>query len=102
MTDALGHISGDRVSAQLRDRTIWRYRGTGRNREKTTKYSADVQLWAIRTMGQLDPDRLSEKERALNLEWLKDLVEEDPDENSKSAARASLAKLSAAGKDRQP
>jgi S1-C subfamily serine protease/HEAT repeat protein len=102
LTDALGHISGDRVSAQLRDRTIWRYRGTGRNREKTTKYSADVQLWAIRTMGQLDPDRLSEKERALNLEWLKDLVEKDPDENSKSAARASLAKLSAAGKDRQP
>jgi hypothetical protein len=80
-------------------------KGVGAGRVKVGKYPADVSLWAVRTLGRLDPGRLTPRGRDGVLTTLDALVASELDPPARREAQAALARLTAAGlrrSERQP
>lgn len=98
LSSIVGAVGGDEVFKKLAERTYWSSKTLGNGMKvKECKYSLDVQVWAIRTMGLLDPKTLSEAERASLLERMTTIPKTNPDLACREEAQAAYAKLIAAG-----
>ncbi|MFO0806630.1 MAG: HEAT repeat domain-containing protein [Gemmataceae bacterium] len=98
LSSIVGGVGGDEVFRKLAERTYWSSKTLGNGMKvKECKYSLDVQVWAIRTMGLLDPKTLSEAERASLLERMTTIPKTNPDLVCREEAQAAYAKLVAAG-----
>ncbi|HEX4607289.1 MAG TPA: HEAT repeat domain-containing protein [Urbifossiella sp.] len=95
--DALVKIGGDEVSLLLRERTVWSSKGTGATRVKVGKYPPEVALWAVQTLGRMDPAKLTDRGREGLLATLEGLAERDLDPEGRREAQAALTRLTAAG-----
>ncbi len=95
--EALSKIGGDEVSLLLRERTVWMAKGVGAARVKVGRFPTEVAVWAVRTLGRLDPARLTDRGREGLLTTLEGLAERDLDPEGRREAQAALNRLTAAG-----
>lgn len=101
--DLIARIGGDDITRLCAERTYWSFKTLGNGQKvKECKYELAVQVWAIDTMGRLDPKAMSEKGRAILIERTKSLSRTNPDLDCRKAADAAHAKLVAAGLGEKP
>jgi HEAT repeat protein len=103
IAELVARIGGDDIARLCADRTYWSFK-TLKNGQKVKecKFSLEVQVWAIETMGQLDPKGMTEKGRTILIERMKSLPKTNPDLECRKAAEAASAKLIAAGLGDKP
>ena len=92
-------MSSDAVYRKLAERTYWSY---DRRKMKQCKFSLDVQVWAIETMGKLNPKSLSASELKGLIERMDTIPKTNPDIACRKAAELAHAKLAATGLLKKP
>lgn len=96
-TKVLAKVGGDDLSLFLRQRTEWSAVGPAGAKTKKGRYPNDVAVWAVNTLAEFDPAKLSDRGRDHLLTTLEGLAERDLDPAGKEAARLALVRLRAAG-----